>query len=96
MSPRRGGASADAGASGGRRRRGGSGRGVAPGEPRRPEDLGRTSRSHFRADGAPKTRFGSEADANRFALQVRLEHGTDLAAYRCELCGGWHLGGSLG
>lgn len=41
-----------------------------------------------------KTRFPSEAEANRFALQVRLEHGNDLAAYRCELCGGWHLGGT--
>lgn len=49
--------------------------------------------SHWRSDGAPKTRFASEAEANRFALQVRLEHGHDPAVYRCELCGGWHLGG---
>jgi hypothetical protein len=50
--------------------------------------------SHWRADGEAKTRFSSEAEANRYALQVRLEHGRDLGVYRCELCGGWHLGGS--
>ncbi len=53
----------------------------------------RTRLSHWRADGVPKTRFPTEAEANRFALQVRLEHGNDLGAYPCELCGGWHLGG---
>ena len=53
----------------------------------------RTRLSHWRADGVPKTRFPTEAEANRFALQVRLEHGTDLGAYPCEFCGGWHLGG---
>lgn len=50
--------------------------------------------SHWRHDMSPKTRFASEADANRAALQARLEHGTDLVAYRCEYCGGWHLGGN--
>ena len=49
---------------------------------------------HFRADGQPKTRFGSEQDANRAALSARLDHGVDLAAYRCDSCGGWHLGNS--
>jgi hypothetical protein len=48
--------------------------------------------SHWRADGEPKVRFRSEADANRAALQYRLEHGADLGAYACEMCGGWHLG----
>ncbi len=47
---------------------------------------------HFRADGAPKTRYRSEADANRAAFTYRLDHGVDLVAYRCEFCGGWHLG----
>ncbi len=47
---------------------------------------------HFRADGEPKTRYRSEADANRAAFTARLDHGVDLVAYRCEFCGGWHLG----
>lgn len=89
MSPRRaGGSGGGPGDRRGRRRRG-----PLPASGR-PEDLGRTGRSHWRADGGAKTRFPSEAEANRFALQVRLEHGHDLGAYRCELCGGWHLGGS--
>jgi hypothetical protein len=55
-------------------------------EPRRPR------LSHWRADGEPKTRFRSEADANRACLAARLDHGVDLNAYLCEFCGGWHLG----
>jgi hypothetical protein len=47
---------------------------------------------HWRADGQPKTRYGSEQEANRAAFGYRLEHGVDLAAYKCEICGGWHLG----
>jgi len=49
---------------------------------------------HWRADGQPKTRFGSEQEANRAAFGYRLDHGADLAAYACEICGGWHLGNS--
>jgi hypothetical protein len=78
---------------GARGRRGDPGAGSLPGSGR-PADLGRTGRSHWRADGAPKTRFADEDAAHRFALQVRLEHGHDLTAYRCPLCHGWHLGGS--
>jgi hypothetical protein len=47
---------------------------------------------HWRADGQPKTRYRSEHDANRAAFANRLDHGVDLAAYECEICGGWHLG----
>jgi len=47
---------------------------------------------HHRADGQPKTRFGSEQDANRAAFSYRLDHGAELAAYQCDICGGWHLG----
>jgi hypothetical protein len=47
---------------------------------------------HFRADGTPKTRFSSQADAERAALQARLDHGTTVGSYACEMCGGWHLG----
>lgn len=55
-------------------------------EPRRPR------LAHYRADGAPKTRFARRDDAERAALQARLEHGTNLGSYHCEMCGGWHLG----
>lgn len=48
--------------------------------------------SHWRADGGPKARFADQAEAERAALQSRLEHGVDLLTYQCEFCGGWHLG----
>ncbi|MGO8872272.1 MAG: hypothetical protein ACLQPH_12895 [Acidimicrobiales bacterium] len=51
-----------------------------------------TAREHWRADGRPKARFDSEDAANRSSLQLRLEAGADLDPYRCEICGGWHLG----
>jgi len=59
---------------------------------RRREEPRRPRLSHWRADGQAKSRYRSEADANRAALQFRLEHGVDLWAYVCEFCGGWHLG----
>ena len=49
---------------------------------------------HWRADGQPKARFGSEQEANRAAFGYRLDHGVDLSAYHCEICCGWHLGTS--
>jgi hypothetical protein len=39
-----------------------------------------------------KTRYPSPAEANRYALQVRLEDGVQLDPYRCGICGAWHLG----
>jgi hypothetical protein len=59
---------------------------------RRREQPRRTSLSHWRSDGQPKVRFATESEANKAAFGYRLEHGTDLLAYRCEICGGWHLG----
>ena len=50
--------------------------------------------SHWRADGEPKTRYRTQADAERAALQYRLEHGRELNSYSCEFCSGWHLGTS--
>ena len=61
---------------------------------RRMTEPRRTRLSHWRADGEPKTRFRSQADANRACLQARLDHGVDLGAYLCEFCDGWHLGNS--
>ncbi len=55
-------------------------------EPKRPR------LAHWKADGTPKTRFRDEGDANRAALQARLDHGVDLNVYLCEFSGGWHLG----
>ena len=60
-----------------------------PGGSAAPGGLGR---DHWRADGRAKTRFESEGEANRAALQLRLEEGVDLDPYPCTWCGGWHLG----
>jgi hypothetical protein len=54
--------------------------------------LGGSGREHWRSDGAPKSRFASQDEANRSALQLRLEAGADLDPYRCGFCHGWHLG----
>jgi anti-sigma factor ChrR (cupin superfamily) len=51
-----------------------------------------TEREHWRADGQPKSRFPTQADANRSSLRLRLEEGIDLDPYECRYCGGWHLG----
>ena len=53
-------------------------------------------RDHWRADGLPKVRFSTEADANRESLRLRLEEGADLDPYPCSFCGDWHLGGRPG
>jgi hypothetical protein len=50
--------------------------------------------AHWRADGSPKVRYRTEAEALRAGFSYRLEHGTDQNAYECEFCGGWHLGAS--
>lgn len=48
--------------------------------------------SHWRADGEAKVRYGSRDEANRAVLGYLLEHRADLSPYKCEFCGGWHLG----
>lgn len=59
---------------------------------RRRDEPRRVRLSHWRHDGAPKARYQNQPDAERAALQYRLEHGTDFITYQCEFCGGWHLG----
>jgi len=61
---------------------------------RRPRDpdAGGGAREHWRADGGPKAPYRSVDEANRSALQARLEHGVDLDPYTCGICGSWHLG----
>lgn len=58
----------------------------------RPPTTGGIGREHWRADGQEKARFRTEDEANRSALQHRLESGAELDPYRCKWCGGWHLG----
>ncbi len=65
------------------------------GRPRPTGDPGASpagSREHWRADGTPKTRYPSQAEANRSSLHLRLEAGADLSPYQCRICSGWHLG----
>ena len=59
---------------------------------RRKEVPRRVRLSHWRNDGEAKVRFSSRDEAERAALQYRLEHGAELISYQCEFCGGWHLG----
>ena len=67
-------------------------RGRRPVPRTRDPDAGGGAREHWRSDGAPKSQYGSADEANRYALQVRLEHGVDLDPYTCSICGHWHLG----
>jgi hypothetical protein len=53
-------------------------------------------RSHWRADGAPKSAYRSQGEALSVADERRQESGVDLNAYRCEVCSAWHLGNSDG
>ncbi|HVX22121.1 MAG TPA: hypothetical protein VHB02_12285 [Acidimicrobiales bacterium] len=48
--------------------------------------------SHWRADGRPKVRYGTQGEALSVAEERAREAGTDLTVYRCEFCGGWHMG----
>ncbi len=60
----------------------------------RPRDpsAGGGAREHWRADGHAKTGYASSDDANRYALQARLEDGVQLDPYVCGICGRWHVG----
>ncbi|HLN17146.1 MAG TPA: hypothetical protein VK277_10410 [Acidimicrobiales bacterium] len=48
--------------------------------------------SHWRADGQPKTRFGSEREARVAAAERAEEGGVELVVYECDFCTGWHMG----
>lgn len=58
-------------------------------EPHRPLSI---DGSHWRADGQAKARFPTMADARRAASERAEASGTDLGVYRCDFCGGWHMG----
>jgi hypothetical protein len=49
-------------------------------------------RSHWRADGAPKSAYRSQGEALSVADERRQESGVVLMAYRCDFCSFWHLG----
>jgi len=48
--------------------------------------------SHWRGDGQAKVRYGSQGEALSAAEDRAREAGADLQVYRCEFCGGWHMG----
>jgi hypothetical protein len=58
-------------------------------EPNRPLSL---ASSHWREDGQPKMRFGSQGEALNAADDRARESGVDLGVYQCGFCGGWHMG----
>ncbi len=52
--------------------------------------------SHWRADGAPKTAYRSQAEALSVADERRGDTGLDLNVYRCDFCSAWHMGSAEG
>lgn len=52
--------------------------------------------AHWRADGTPKTAYGSQGEALAVAEERRAETGADLSVYRCEFCSAWHMGNAEG
>ncbi|HEX3946656.1 MAG TPA: hypothetical protein VHW47_03085 [Acidimicrobiales bacterium] len=48
--------------------------------------------SHWRADGRPKVRYASQGEAVNAAEERGRESEVELGVYRCEFCGGWHMG----
>ena len=52
--------------------------------------------SHWRADGKPKVRFGSRAEALAAAYERAQDADTALGVYQCAFCKGWHMGRRAG
>jgi hypothetical protein len=52
--------------------------------------------SHWRADGAPKAAFRSQAEALSVADERRHDSGLELNVYRCDVCSAWHMGNAEG
>jgi len=52
--------------------------------------------AHWRADGAPKTGYRSQGEAQAAADDRRHESGADLDVYRCDFCQSWHMGNRAG
>jgi hypothetical protein len=62
-------------------------------EPHRPLTI---DGSHWRADGQAKRRYPTAADAKWAAAERSEESDTELGVYRCDFCGGWHMGKRTG
>jgi hypothetical protein len=54
--------------------------------PHRPLSIGS---SHWRADGAAKVSYDTQADAMTAAQWADTD--IELTTYRCDFCSGWHL-----
>ena len=52
--------------------------------------------SHWRADGAPKTGYRSQAEAQAAADNRRHVSGSDVDVYCCEFCQAWYMGNRAG
>ena len=48
--------------------------------------------AHWRADGAPKTAYRSQAEALSVADERRQDSGAELNVYQCGFCHAWHMG----
>jgi hypothetical protein len=70
-----------------RRKREGIGRRLPVAAPRPP-----SHRSHWRADGSPKTAYRTQRDALSVADERRTDAGVDLNVYVCTFCSAWHVG----
>jgi hypothetical protein len=53
-------------------------------------------RTHWRADGAPKTAYRSQGEAMGVADEKRQDFGVDLNVYQCDVCALWHMGNAGG
>ena len=43
-----------------------------------------------------KIRYGSKTSARKAVLRMRNKASKPLEEYRCEFCGGWHIGRKMG
>jgi hypothetical protein len=57
-----------------------------------PEPRPQSIRSHWRADGAPKTAYRTHGEALAVADERRQDSGAELNVYRCDFCSAWHMG----
>jgi hypothetical protein len=70
----------------------------ARGDRRRGADEGRIPGlgSHWRTDGAAKTAYRTQGDAQAAADVRRQDSGVELNVYHCDVCSAWHMGNPCG
>ena len=59
---------------------------------RRPTPPPAPSSGHFRREGVPKNRYGSQKEAADAAHLRWVLDRVELDVYRCDMCDGWHMG----